>query len=194
MLRGYVRLFQYGSNMDPNRLNAPDRLRGQAKREGTARLDGWGIRFDLFSKPNGSAVTDIVKSQSEHVLGVVYQVPARLICAPPHVRSRMDCIEGAKLDGTGNYEKQRMSVLLNNRPCLVYTYIGTEPGRRRFRSRSKEDRRVSTIYFEYLMRGARHFPNDYRAYLKQRAGSLKQKLTITGSQGIASEEAEGNIQ
>jgi len=183
MPRGYVRLFQYGSNMDPGRLNGPKRLRGRASHEGTARLDGWGIRFDLFSKCNGGAVTDIVKSQSEHVLGVVYQVPARLICAPRDVRSRMDCIEGAKLDGTGNYEKQRMSVLLNKRSCLVYTYIGTETGRKRFRSRSEEDRHVSAIYFNYLMRGAKDFPEDYRAYLKQRAGSLKQSSPLREAGG-----------
>jgi hypothetical protein len=48
----YVKLFQYGSNMDPDRLNARERLDGAAIAFGVARLEGWGIRFDLYSTVN----------------------------------------------------------------------------------------------------------------------------------------------
>jgi hypothetical protein len=62
-------LFQYGSNMEPERLNSSDRLAGAAQVVGVARLDHWGIRFDFFSANNECGVTDIVSAAREHVLG-----------------------------------------------------------------------------------------------------------------------------
>jgi len=50
MKRRSVRLFQYGSNMDPDRLNSGKRLNEAAEPVGVARLDRWGIRFDLYSE------------------------------------------------------------------------------------------------------------------------------------------------
>jgi hypothetical protein len=55
-----ILLFQYGSNMEPDRLNSPDRLGGAARVLGVASLAGWGIRFDLYSKSYHCGVTDIV--------------------------------------------------------------------------------------------------------------------------------------
>jgi hypothetical protein len=43
-----VFLFQYGSNMSSTRLNSTDRLDGAARKVGPAKLEGWGIRFELF--------------------------------------------------------------------------------------------------------------------------------------------------
>jgi len=61
--------------MSPDRLNAPKRLNGRATAISAARLDGWGIRFDLYSKTNDSAVTDIIPAPGEHVIGVLFDVP-----------------------------------------------------------------------------------------------------------------------
>jgi hypothetical protein len=89
-------LFQYGSNMDPNRLNSADRLDGDAEVVGVARLKGWGIRFDLYSGgENHCGVTDIIPRVREHVEGVLYKVPYRSVVAPRGQRSRMDVVEGA---------------------------------------------------------------------------------------------------
>src|ERR1700681_1911353 len=92
----YIMLFQYGSNMDTGRLNSARRLGGTAEVVGVGRLKGWGIRFDLYSETNRCAVTDIVRSAREHVEGVLYQVPYRLVVSPRGKRSRMDEIEGAR--------------------------------------------------------------------------------------------------
>src|ERR1700686_518737 len=96
MPKGYVRVFQYGSNMNPARLNSPERLNNKAKKPRVARLDGRGIRFDIYSECNGCGVTDIRESASEYVLGVLYDVPVRLVVPVAGGRSRMDEIEGAK--------------------------------------------------------------------------------------------------
>jgi hypothetical protein len=102
MPRGYLKVFQYGSNMNAERLNCPERLNGKARVVGVARLEGYGIRFDLYSRRNRCGVTDIVKAVNEHVLGVLYDVPIRLVVAPEGKQSKMDEFEGARSDGTGN--------------------------------------------------------------------------------------------
>jgi hypothetical protein len=175
MPRGYVNLFQYGSNMDPERLNECDRLGGRAATLGVARLDDWGIRFDLFSKTNDCGVTDIVQAPGEHTLGVIYSVPVALVCAPTGKRSKMDRIEGATLGGRGNYARRVIEVSHNGKKLRAITYVGTEPGRQRFLSVADEQRRVSTEYFSYLLSGAERydFPEDYRGYLRAQAGALR---------------------
>ena len=174
--KGYVALFQYGSNMLPARLNSSDRLSGRALLPSSARLGGWGVRFNLYSRCNGCGVTNIVSAKREYVLGVVYQVPVRLIYAPEGRRSRMDKIEGARPNGTGNYERRMVKIItMRGEAILAATYIGTKNGRKRFSDRSQKERRVSREYFSYVLKGARRFglPTDYVSYLRRQAGPLK---------------------
>src|SRR6266481_6133332 len=89
----YIILFQFGSNMDPDRLNSDDRLGGAAQVIGVARLKGWGVRFDLYGELAQGGVTDIVQSAKEHIEGVLYKVPYELVVASRGERSAMDRIE-----------------------------------------------------------------------------------------------------
>jgi len=174
--KGYVGLFQYGSNMSSARLNSPKRLNKRARRPFRARLDAWGIRFDLYSKCNASGVTDIVQVDGEYVMGVVYKVPVRLVYAPTGKRSKMDEIEGTRTDGTGNYQRKRINVVNGRGETIpVVTYIGTEHGTRRFLRRDELDRRVSRTYFSHLLKGAHkfRFADSYISYLQRQAGILK---------------------
>ncbi len=179
MPKGYVRVFQYGSNMNPARLNSRDRLDNKAKKPRVARLDGWGIRFDLYSECNECGVTDITdkgKAASEYVLGILYDVPANLVVPVAGGRSRMDEIEGAKPDGTGNYGRIPVTVQVRNgRRIRAITYAGTGPGRERFKRRFAEERQVSEDYFKHLETGAKkfNFPTDYTAYLREKVGRLR---------------------
>jgi hypothetical protein len=168
-------LFQFGSNMEPVRLNSLRRLGGVARVVGVARLDRWGIRFDLYSSNNETGVTDIVLSKREHVLGVLYEVPYRTVVAPRGHRSPMEKIEGARLGRKSNYKRQRILVRSNGKTVEARTYVGTAPGRKRFLRRSPNERRVSQAYFGYLLSGARQFrlPKSYVAYLRRQAGTLK---------------------
>jgi AIG2 family protein len=167
----YIMLFQYGSNMDPDRLNSVDRLGGNAQVVGVARLKGWGVRFDLYSEINRCAVTDIVASAREYVEGVLYRVPYRFVVSPRGQRSRMDEIEGARRGKKGNYKRQQVLVWRGRRRIRARTYVGTVLGRRRFLSRPDEDRRVSRAYFKHVLIGARRLglPATYIAYLRRKA-------------------------
>ena len=162
-----VLLFQYGSNMSPGRLNDPNRLNGQASTTSEARLDGWGIRFDLYSTRNDSAVTDIVPAPGEHVIGVLYEVPQDAL-------AKMDEIEGVRPDGTGNYQRAIVgpSVVPDGKTVTAVTYVGTEAGRERFRNQPAKRRTVKSAYFDHLLDGAHqfNFSAEYFAYLRQQAG------------------------
>jgi hypothetical protein len=168
----YIILFQYGSNMDPNRLNSVDRLHGAAEVIGVGTLKGWGVRFDLYGERAQGGVTDIVPSAREHVDGVLYRVPYRLVVSPRGQRSRMDEIEGAKLGKKSNYKRKKVLVLREGKKVEARTYVGTIAGRNRFLRRSGEDRRVSVDYFGHVLTGARRFelPAKYIAYLRRQAG------------------------
>jgi Gamma-glutamyl cyclotransferase, AIG2-like len=157
MPRGYLKVFQYGSNMNAERLNSGKRLNDKARVVGVARLDGHGVRFDLYSTTNRCGVTDIVAAGDEHVLGVLYDIPIRLVIAPPGRRSKMDTIEGAQPDGTGNYKRVRLRVVMDGQDIDAVTYVGTGAGRRRFARRTSEEQRVSDNYFGHLVRGAQTF-------------------------------------
>lgn len=176
MPRGYLKVFQYGSNMDAERINCPNRLDGRALVAGVARLDGYGIRFDLYSgQENRCGVTDITEAVNEHVLGVLYDVPIPLVVAPAGRRSRMDEFEGARPDETGNYQRIRLSVAVGKTKISAVTYVGTDQGRRRFVQRTAEEQQVSDEYFGHLRAGVQafRFPKEYLAYLERQAGDLR---------------------
>jgi len=172
MARKNIMLFQYGSNMNPDRLNSADRLDGDAEVVGVARLKGWGVRFDLYGELAQGGVTDIVRSGKEDVEGVLYKVPYRLVVAPRRQRSRMDEIEGAGLGKRSNYKRLKVSVSRKGKKIEARTYVGTAAGRDRFLRRSVEDRRVSKDYFGHVLTGAKRFKfsKRYIAYLRRQAG------------------------
>jgi hypothetical protein len=165
----YVLLFQYGSNMDPNRLNSKKRLKGAAQDPTLVQLKCWGIRFDLYSECNGCGVTDIVRSAREHVEGVLYRVPYRLVVARRGERSRMDEIEGAGLGKCSNYKRLKVAIWKDGKKIEARTYVGTVSGRQRFLKRSSEERRVSKDYFGHVLAAAKQFefPSSYVAYLRR---------------------------
>jgi len=171
---GFELLFQYGSNMSSRRLNEPRRLNGAAIPVGSVVLEGWEVRFDLYSRTNGCGVADIVPAQDETVYGALFEVPRELLIAPAGARSRMDEIEGARADATGNYARYSVYVLKGDRHFQAYTYVGTEDGRERFSRMAPEARRVSKEYFDHLSVGAKEFglPDTYVAYLRRQAGPL----------------------
>jgi hypothetical protein len=165
-------LFQYGSNMDPDRLNAVERLGGAAQVVGSCHLKNWGVRFDLYSETNQCGVTDITPSVRERVEGVLYQVPYRLVIASRGQRSRMDEIEGSGRGSRSNYKREKVMVWRNREKVEARTYIGTVAGRKRFLSRSHKERQVSEAYFKHVLSGARrfNFSERYIVYLRTQAG------------------------
>src|SRR5207253_757629 len=134
-------------------------------------------RFDLYSESNNNrcGVTDIVSSDQEHVLGVLYRVPYRLVVAPRGERSPMDKIEGAGISHKSNYMRKKVVIRTDGKAIKARTYVGTAAGRKRFLRKSSDERRVSRKYFGHLLAGAERFqlPAEYVDYVRRQAGSLK---------------------
>jgi AIG2 family protein len=58
------------------RLNSPRRLNGKAKDRGRGQtVEGFDIAFDVFSKTNGCAASDLVQTPGRKAWGVLYEVP-----------------------------------------------------------------------------------------------------------------------
>lgn len=172
----HIHLFQYGSNMNPSRLNKECRLDGRAEIVGAARLDGWGVRFNLYSNKKTYGVTNIVQRSQEHVLGVLFKVSYRDVIAQRGQRSPMDKVENArKKDRKGSYKRQWIEVKFGNQRVKAVTYLGTYYGRQCFRRKSEQDRQVHNQYFRHLLIGAEQFqfPQKYVDYLNRQAGPLK---------------------
>src|SRR5581483_1766938 len=71
-----IKVFQYGSNTLPARLNGPTRLGGRAQTCGLAQtLDDFDIAFDVQSKSNGCAASDLVSVAGRKAWGVLYEIP-----------------------------------------------------------------------------------------------------------------------
>ena len=90
-----VIIWQYGSNMDENRLNSGDRLKGTATFIGLAIKKGYRLSFTHTNKC-GVGTSDILSSNTEDfVIGCLYEIPDNKI-------SKLDEIEGVN---SGAYER-----------------------------------------------------------------------------------------
>jgi hypothetical protein len=70
-------VFQYGSNCDAERLNGPNRLRGDARDLGRAlTVEEFDITFNKRHSENGSAAADLIKPRKgrSRIWGVLYEV------------------------------------------------------------------------------------------------------------------------
>jgi len=69
-------LFQYGSNADADRLNAPERLDGAATNPRLASTVGeYDIAFNVYRQGNGCAATNLVPTPGQYAWGVLYDIP-----------------------------------------------------------------------------------------------------------------------
>src|SRR5467141_2031699 len=68
-------VFQYGSNCTTGRLNGPKRLNGSAKDLGRAKTaEDFDIAFDVVSKKNGCAASDLIQTPGRKAWGVLYRL------------------------------------------------------------------------------------------------------------------------
>jgi AIG2-like family len=97
---------------------------------------------------------------------VLFEVPEAALAT-------MDKVEGARLNGTGNYERATIEVMTipDGDRVEALTYIGTPAGRDRFKQRA-ECPAVKSEYFGHLLVGAQffNFGSDYVRYLHRQAG------------------------
>ena len=75
-------VFQYGSNCDAERLNAPARLAGNAHDLGRAEtIEEFDIAFDVWSQTNGCAASNLIRvpGSGRRGWGILFEIPAALI-------------------------------------------------------------------------------------------------------------------
>ena len=73
-------VFQYGSNASRGRLNGPRRLNGHASVQGPAEMvDDYDICFDIESKTNRCAASDLVSVNGRKAWGVLYEISDEFI-------------------------------------------------------------------------------------------------------------------
>ena len=157
-------VFQYGSNMDTERLNSSDRLNGEATffRVALTR-DNYQLDFDLWSKCNRCAAADLVGVSGRRIWGVIYEIPDDLVRRETAgERKSLDEIEG---EGA-NYERTKINLCLRNgRPVsqTVITYIGRKSARR-------PKIQTSSDYVRHIFTGLRAYdmPDGYIAYVENR--------------------------
>lgn len=116
-----VLIWQYGSNMDEDRLNSPGRLEGSAKFVGLALKRGYRMAF-THTNNEGVGTSDIVESDPTHfVIGVLYKIPEAKL-------RKLRSIEGVFLGAykeVANFKLTKLDHQLNetNQIVHVITYI-----------------------------------------------------------------------
>lgn len=153
-------IFQYGSNLDVSRINGVERLNGQAIPLGVGELGGYQIVFNVWSKTNDCAVTNI---QSVHHListeilyGVLFYVPDQLL---PKLRSIEGCNSRTYREIAVKVNFRDSFGNINHVPAL--TYIGDEVGLKNFEEAT--DKRISNEYALHILEGIQQFkmPGSY---------------------------------
>lgn len=151
-------VFQYGSNTSAQRLNATNRLRGDATSLGLAlTCESFHFDFTVWSETNKCAAADIVLGNGEKIWGVLYEIPNYLISRDTAGnRKSLDAIEGPK------YQRQEIQVckatdLETPLTVLTYTVINKQTG---FRTSYEyvthiltglHEHQAPTKYIEYVM-------------------------------------------
>ena len=110
-------VFQYGSNTSSARLNAPERLRRDAKSLGLAYTIGqYDLGFTVWSKTNNCAAADLVQTPGRKAWGVLYEIPDNLLSRETAGdRKSLDAIEGSR------YRRRKIRVCRANTPDAPLT-------------------------------------------------------------------------
>jgi len=153
-------VFQYGSNASERRLNAVERMQGDARLVGAFQTAGtYELGFTVWSNGNSCAAASIAPGSGPRIWGAVYEIPDRLMSRDTAgTRRSMDAIEGKR------YRRETIDVLdpsgrLEGRP--VVTYVAKEP---------ETGLKTSLEYVGHILYGLWSLgaPDDYVAYVTSR--------------------------
>jgi len=145
--------FAYGSNMDWERITAPDRA-PSAQFLLRATLPEHELRFTRRSDKQRTGTADVVPQAGSLVWGAVFHVEDQ-------DSDRLDSAEGVN---SGAYRREHVTVFLENdrsRPLLrVRTYVVCQ--------KKSEHQAPAQWYLDHILKGARRWglPADYVARLE----------------------------
>jgi hypothetical protein len=186
-----VRLFQYGSNMHPERFiqrikdgndHTPAGTPLDAKLLGLARLDGWRLHANLWSArqerhkrrdpslgdPRACRVVNIVREAGARVWGALYEIASDLVTRCDGERSVVDLLEGHRTTrDPENYAKICVTVEMDGDPRTAWTYIGLREATERC-ERRYPDTWCDPSYAETVLAGAQSIraPAEYLEELR----------------------------
>lgn len=104
-----VLVWQYGSNMDEERINSPNRLKGKAKFVGLAIKKGYRLSF-THTNSEGVGTADILEADpNDYVIGCLYEMAEDML-------KKLDKVEGVN---SGSYERVEMTVARFNEKQLA---------------------------------------------------------------------------
>jgi gamma-glutamylcyclotransferase (GGCT)/AIG2-like uncharacterized protein YtfP len=142
-------VFQYGSNCTPGRLNGPNRLNGGAKDLGRAKtVEDFDIAFDVVSKTNGCAASDLIQKAGRKAWGVLYKLSKKNL-------EKLREIEGPR------YEERPIQVLNEEgkkRKASTFVVRGRD---------RRNDLATSAAYVSWIIYGLRdhRVPEDWIAHV-----------------------------
>ena len=147
-----IKVFQYGSNCNEERFNSPKRLCGAARLLGKAQtIEFFRIAFDVWSRKNNCAASDLIPGGENKAWGILYEVPDDRIDG----RRTDGCRTLAQVEGN-NYEKKCIQVTYEGKPVTAVTFL------------VKKDQRVcdkatSVEYVGHIVKGLRDsgVPEEY---------------------------------
>lgn len=153
-------VFQYGSNASSKRLNANDRLRGDARSVGMAYTENdFELDFTVWSRTNQCAAADIVPGSGRKIWGVLYEIPDYLIQRDTSGNRRsLDAIEGKGV----NYKRINIALRYPNGlhvegEPITYVVINKQKGLQ-----------TSLAYTNHIVTGLQehNVPQEYIEYVK----------------------------
>ena len=147
-----TKVFQYGSNCNKERLNSPKRLCGAAKLLGKAQtVEFFQIAFDVWSRKNECAASDLIPGGENRAWGVLYEVPDdRIDGRHPDGCQTLADIEGQK------YEKKCIQVTYEGASVTAVTFLVKNDKR-------VSDKATSSQYVGHIVKGLRvsEVPEEY---------------------------------
>ena len=153
-------VFQYGSNTSSSRLNAKERLDGDAVSLGLAYTIGqYDLGFTVWSNTNNCAAADIVRAPGKKVWGVLYEIPDYLLSKhTAGKRKSLDEIEGPR------YRRRKIRVCKASSmdsPMSVWTYTVINKGK---------GLKTSRDYANHIIAGLHEHqaPEEYIEHVKAR--------------------------
>jgi hypothetical protein len=152
-------VFQYGSNCTPARLNGPNRLKGRAQDLGRVQtVEDFDIAFDVESKTNGCAASDLIQVPGRKAWGLLYEIPDEFIRGTRKDGEKtLEVVEGPR------YHETMIRVrTADGREMDAITFVVRENDRR-------NDIATTAAYVSWIIYGLRDhgIPEDWIAHVLQ---------------------------
>ncbi|HET8841736.1 MAG TPA: gamma-glutamylcyclotransferase [Ktedonobacteraceae bacterium] len=176
----FLWLFEYALDMDPVRLNRPERLNGSAFAYGPARLKGYRLVFEGMDARSGQVQASLKASPGElgaEVWGVLYRVPRRF--------ARMEKGETPLLDRVHSSDtfiplEIQVCETYRQREVTCITYVSSEETQQRVYQLPAARRMPEPGYLKRLLTAARKqkLPASYLRTLEDLANPALPVATL----------------